>query len=165
MAAVNLHRQFLVIGSSPIQRKRFAASAVQHARYLGWRGTDFLVGFEDSVVGVLFKGSNSRDALAVAATGSILERFVTARAVSHHYADAIIAYDWYGCFPYYKDIENLVLKACEECYSDISFLAAVSCVPLEEIRSEERSWLEERNIQIIDMAASPRSFGNLIMKG
>lgn len=163
---MSVHRQFLVVGATPTKRSRFAASAVQHAQFLGWRGNEYLVNFSNGIVGMFIDGSSGEDALAVAVTGSILERLGTARAVSSSYADAIIMTDFFGCWPYYSNnLENHVLQACEKCYSGIRFNAVVSCVPLNEIRDYERSWLKAQGLDIIDMADSPRSFGTLILRG
>ena len=160
-----LHRQFIIVGATPQKRKRFAASAVDIAHRIGWTGREFLVGFETSVVGKLLDQSHSHSALAVAASGSILERLATASAVSQDYEDAIICYDWYMANPYFKTEDEGVLKAAEECFAPLTmFDALISCVPLDAIKPEEKEWLEEKSsLDIVDMSNSPSAFARLLL--
>ena len=160
-----LHRKFVVVGGTSVKRRGFTASAVETAYKLGWSGREFLVGFETSVVGMLFAGNNSRDALAVAVAGSVLERMATSQSVSYDWQDAIIVYDWYGSYPYFYETSQKILDACEECYDAISdSIVVVSCAPLDALSQEEKKYFKERSLEIVDLSDSPTSFARLIAR-
>ena len=157
------YRRFLVVGSNHLARRSFSCAAVQIAHQMGWRGRDFLVGFEAETVGKLLGDVDQQDALAVAITGSILERIATAQSVSSSYDDAIVCHDWYGSAPYFDGVSDSVMAACELCYEPCKFNSVVSCSPKNEIK--EIDWIEDKYGSVIDLADSPKAFACLIIEG